>query len=258
MLTRLCKLTALATLLSPLSVGPAMASDPNEPSDISAIKPKLKVLEDGKKHYIVLEPFGDSYEHFYYGDGKDFYLQRVRGGGRSGNESFDRSFWEPRSSRNSSFGFRNGKYTLDCGERQTELKPVADAEAPKILDAAKFWKVRWKRQAYALARDNTGQYYYVDRMREPEGNKNFRLFTGPKGSMKLTKLTNTVSDSAGDIFSTKTGELRLVLNKKETFWQKGKKKTDLIFLPAEDNHVMIYTELGVYADEKLGTPCDDL
>jgi hypothetical protein len=235
-----------------------MAADPPEPADITAIKAKLKVFEDGKKHYVILEPFGETYDHFYYGDGKEFWLQRVRGGGRSGNESFDRSYWEPRSNRNASFGFHNGKYSVDCGERQTELKPVPDAEAQKIIEGAKFYKTRWKRQAYALARDNTGTYYYVDRMREPEGNKNFRLFVGPKGSMKITKLVNAVSDSAGDIFATKTGELRLVMNKKETFWQKGKKKTDLIFLPIEDNAVMIYTELGVYAGEKLGTPCDDL
>jgi hypothetical protein len=76
--------------------------------------------------------------------------------------------------------------------------------------------------------------------------------------MKLAKMTNVVSDSAGDIFATKTGELRLVLNKSETMWMKGKAQTKLIFLPIDANVPMIYTELGVYTGEKLGTPCDDL
>jgi hypothetical protein len=49
-----------------------------------------------------------------------------------------------------------------------------------------------------------------------------------------------------------------VLNKSETMWMKGKAQTKLIFLPVEANVPMIYTELGVYAGEKLGTPCDDL
>jgi hypothetical protein len=28
--------------------------------------------------------------------------------------------------------------------------------------------------------------------------------------------------------------------------------------PIEDNRVFIYTDLGVYAGQRLGTPCDDL
>ncbi len=242
MLTRLRNLCLSALLLCPLA---GRADEPPEASDISPVKAKLKVLEDGKKHYIVLQPFADPYEHFYYGDGKEFWLQRVRGGGRSGEESFDRSFWEPRVDKNSSFGFRNGKYTLDCGDRTTEFKPLTEGDAGKILDAAKFWKARWKRQAYALARDNTGKYYYVDRMREPEGNKNFRLYVGPKGSMKIAKMTNVVSDSAGDIFATKTGELRLVLNKSETMWMKAKAQTKLIFLPIDSNVSILYTVHGL-------------
>ena len=96
-------------------------------------------------------------------------------------------------------------------------------------------------------------------MREPEDTKNFRLCAGIKGAMKLQKMTNVVSDSEGDIFSTKTGSLRLVLDKHETIWVQSEKKTKLVFLdPVEDNHVMIYTDLGVYTGEPLGTPCDDL
>ena len=29
-------------------------------------------------------------------------------------------------------------------------------------------------------------------------------------------------------------------------------------LPIDDNAVMIYTDLGVYTGQPLGTPCDDL
>jgi hypothetical protein len=147
---------------------------------------------------------------------------------------------------------------MQCENRKTELAPVAETEAKPILDGASFHKALWKRQAYALARDNTGKYYYVDRMREPEGNKSFRLFVGVKGTMKMQKMTNVVSDSAGDIFATRTGELRLILNQGESLWEQKGKQTKLILLPVEDNHVLIYSELGVYTGERLGTPCDDL
>jgi hypothetical protein len=250
-------------LLLVLIAAPAAADTATAPDDLVSIaerRDKFKVLTDGKSHYVVIEPFAtDAFEGFFYGDGKEFWQQRVFGGGSSGHESFDKAYWEPRGhAGHASFSFRDGKYTVDCEKRTTELTPVADDEAAKILASGKFHKTRWKRQAYALARDNTGRYYYVDRMREPEGNKMFRLFVGPKGALKMQKMTNVVSDSAGDIFATKTGELRLVLNKGESLWQQKGKETKLIYLPIEDNHVLIYSELGVYTGERLGTPCDDL
>ncbi len=260
MLIRLRNLAVLAALF----LGPPLHAAGDAPPaadlmDVSATKPRFKVLTDGKQHFVVIEPFAaDSFEGFFYGDGKTLYQQRVSGGSANGHESFGKSFWEPRSRQRTSLDFKDDKYSVQCEERTTELKPLPDADATKLLDSAKFYKARWKRQAYALARDNTGKYYYVDKMREPEGNKSFRLFAGPKGALKPQKMTNVVSDSAGDIFATKTGELRLVLNNNESLWQQNKKITKLIALPLDDNHVMIYSELGVYSGEKLGTPCDDL
>jgi hypothetical protein len=228
--------------------------------DIGPVKDKLRILSDGKNHYIAVVPFETGDVHFFYGDGKAFYAQRVFASGSEATVSFSNSFWEPRVSApyKASFEYREKTYTLQCDDRKTEFKRVPDAEAKNVLDGAKFYKPRWKRQAYLLARDNKGRYYYVDRMREPEGNKNFRLFVGPKGSIKLQKMVNIVSDSEGDIFSTKTGELRLVLNRNESTWIEKKTPTKLIPVPVEDNHVMIYTDLGVYTGEPLGTPCDDL
>ena len=68
--------------------------------DVSAYKQKLKVLTDGKGHYVTLLPFtisdGPDTGLLFYGDGKTFWAQRRIGGGRDGNESFDTVFWEPR------------------------------------------------------------------------------------------------------------------------------------------------------------------
>lgn len=257
----LCATLGLAVAPQSALGQPHHAKDP-EPAaaDVSAVKTKLKLATDGKGHYLAFVPFGSIDENFFFGDGKTFYLQRVFGGGSSGTESFDKYFWDPRARvpAGATFGFRDHKYDLTCEDRHTTFTPVPDAEAQKMIDAAHFLGVRWMHQAYALARDNNGRYYYVDRQREPENNKSFRLFVGVKGSMKQQKMTNVVSDSAGDIFATRTGELRLVLNAGETFWMKGKKKTSLINLPVEDNHVLIYSDLGVYTGQPLGTPCDDL
>lgn len=237
---------------------PPPAEDPGPPVDIAAIRDKLVVVGDGKQHFVAVVPFGDAFGELFYGDGKTFWAQRVIGGGSSGTESFNRVFWEPRSNRSASVDFRDGKYLVHCDDRQAELTPVADAERTAMLGAARFFGARWKHQAYALARDNQGKYYYVDKEREPEQSRAFRLFIGTRGNLKPQKMINVVSDSEGDIFATKSGSLRLILDKHETTWVAGKKKTPLVSLPLDQNRALIYTDLGAYTGQRLGTPCDDL
>lgn len=239
----------------------AAASEPDDTVDVAAVRDKLEVLSDGKGHYVALIPFGSSLDdHVYWGDGKTFWALRIGSAGASGRESFDRSFWEPRVTARwkASVSLRDGKYTVQCEDRTTGLEPLPRARAQALLGAARFRKPRWKRQAYAFARDEAGRYFYVDRPREPAGNKAFRLFIGPKGALKPARMTNVVSDTQGDVFATRDGELRLVLGKKEYAWVARRKKTPLIPLAPDENHVLIYSDLGVYAGELLGTPCDEL
>jgi hypothetical protein len=228
--------------------------------DIGPLKSQLRVLDDGKGHFIVVLPFGeDVFQHLYWGDGKAFWAQRVFGGGSEGQIAFDRVFWEPRVRERwkASFYLKDGVYTLRCSDRSTLFHPTEEKNAQAILDGATFHPPRWQHRAYALARDESGTYYYVDRARDDEV-KDFRLWAGPRGQLKPLAMTNVVSDSEGDIFATRSGELRLVLDKKESVWVKAKQRTTLKLLPLEDNVQLIYSDLGVYAGEPLGTPCDVL
>jgi hypothetical protein len=134
---------------------------------------------------------------------------------------------------------------------------MVDGDAKKLVDAAAFRRPFWKRQAQALARDDAGNYYYVDRMRDDYGGKGHRIFAGPKGGMKELPMTNVVSDSVGEIYATKKGELRFVMDPNKASWIRGAAKTELTIIPIEANVSLIYGELGVY-DGSLGTPCDDL
>jgi hypothetical protein len=140
---------------------------------------------------------------------------------------------------------------------KSKLGAWTDGKVKGLL-RAKFHAPRWKHYSYALARDDTGKYYFVDRLLEPEDNRNFRLFVGPRGSMKQMPMTNIVSDSGGDIFATKHGELRLVLGKSEASWIEDKHDTKLLLLPVHENVALIHRDLGVYMGEAFGTPCDDL
>ena len=234
---------------------------PSEPTvDISEVKDKLQILTDGKGHYVAVDPWGKLDKHLYYGDGKTFHALRVNSGGRQGKEAWSRTFWEPRVDApwKGGVGLHKEKYKVQCGDRATELLPLPAEEQAKMIESAAFYGPLWKYRAYSLARDDKGTYYYVDKPREPANNKAFRLFAGKRGSLKPLPMTNIVSDSQGDIFTTKRGELRLVLDLKRPLWVARKKEIELVKLPIEDNHIMIYSELGVYAGQRLGTPCDDM
>jgi len=239
---------------------PVVKAEPDDPLDVSAVKDKLSFVTDGKGHYVAYAPVSQMSDFLFYGDGKTFWNQRTFGGGSQGDIQFSRTFWEPRLSngRGGSFEFRDKKFTVDCGERKTELQPVPATEAKTLVEGAKFNKPRWKWKAHFIARDERGNYYFVDRQRVPEDSKNYRLWVGPKGNLKQQKMTNVVSDTEGDIFATKTGSLRLVSGKSEWLWIAGKTTTKLTRVPVEDNLPLVYAELGVYAGEMFGTPCDDM
>ncbi len=239
------------------------AVDPADVVDISKVERRL-VFTDGKGHYIVTSKLKQPDTFLFYGDGKTFHNQRVPGGGgtydeKEGWSDVSWTFWEPRvdSGWKASFGWRDGKVTLQCDAKATEFKIVDEAESKKILETGKFFKPRWKRFIYSIARDREGTYFLVDNLREPKNAKAFKLYAGKKGEMKPLPLTNIVSDQEGDIFSTKQGDLRLVLDKGESSWTIKGKTVKLVPLQIEPNAKVIYSELGVYPTT-LGTPCDDL
>lgn len=244
---------------------------PGAPVDVSPVQADLVFSTDGKGHYLAAIPHAklaaaglDSAAHHYYSaDGKRFVALRITGGSAMGTESFDRILWEPRvqSRWQAAFGWKQppegAGWWVQCSDRKTVLTEVTGAGRADLLAKAKFVTAIWDRRAHALARDNSGIYWYVDRG-VGEKSKQFRVFMGPRGQLKAMPLVNVVSDSEGDVFATKQGTLRLVLGKGESLWAKGKVEQKLILLPLEDNRQLIYTDLGPYLGQRLGTPCDDL
>src|SRR5262249_14516289 len=156
-------------------------------------KDKLAVATDGKGHYLAFVPgsISDDDGPLFYGDGKTFYSQSLIGGG-SGDKEWEVMFWEPRV--NAPYKARvekkDGKLLVQRSDRKTVLSELDKAEAQKIVAAGAWNKPRWHRQGYALARDDAGTYFYVDRAREPEDNKDFRVFRGKKGALKPQKMVN--------------------------------------------------------------------
>lgn len=231
---------------------------------------KTTVCTDGKGHYVVVTPHEQKNTQLFYGDGKAFVQVAESPFGVSGT-----SFLEPRffnKGANSNFRGQDfrvfSEVELDaekktcavrCGERTTPWTWVEPEQAQKVLLGAKYEKNPQKYEPYALLRDTDGNYYLVEKGFHPEDEKSFRVYVGQKGSLKRQEMKDIVSDSEGQIFSTKKGELRLLVDRSQApMWIVGsKKKVELKVVPITENLPMIYNELGVYTGARLGTPCDD-
>ncbi len=209
---------------------------------------RARVCQDPKGRVLAVD-----HQHWlYYGD-----AQTLTAVNSDMSSVFDPR--QPGDKASASFNEKAQECEVECGQRLVKLPRVPEERVGALLLGAKYVANPHQREPHALLRDDRGVYYFVDRGRTEGSEKNFRLWVGPKGAMVLQKMTNVVSDSAGDIFSTKSGALRLLIDReKSSEWISPKKRLPLRYLdPAENLHV-IYAELGVYAGQRLGSPCDDL
>ncbi len=231
-----------------------------EPLDASAFREKLQVLSDGHGHFIALDPEVPYSDHTFSGDGKQFVQLPISGGGKNGTESFSIRAWDPRAQLDIEMADSGGKYSVTCGKKTTSFNRQPVEEAKALLASATFLSPTWKRRPEKLLRDDKGTYYFVDRFRSKDDGdrRDFRVFAGPRGNMKQLALKNIVDDSQGMILSAKNGNLRLITGH-EGKWIQGKVAVPLLEVPIDGQTArLIYLDLGPYAGQRLGTPCDDL
>lgn len=252
-------------------------ADPPPPLvDISAIRDKIDVFHDGKGHYFATTHWRNyskdkATRMRFYGDGKRFYRVPVRAGGRHGDDYYF-SVLDPRLPRTASFNFRGGKAVFSCGKRRTPLTMLDQAKTAAMLRRAEFREVFWRRMPHALARDENGTYFYVDRLSESDAvtraPRGLRVFAGPRGRLKLLRMKDVAVDPAGEVFVTPDGRLKLMINHERgrridgATWIAGKQRQSLTVIGITgptwlETRLFIYRELGVYAGRKLHRPCDD-
>lgn len=227
----------------------------------------MSVCADDKGHVVALDADrvrdGDDTfrEALYMGSAKELY--RVQG-----SRAIPWFFLEPRYVKkgetggarfHSSVSFKRDENVcvVSCGDREVKVPMLSSADGAKLVLGAKFVDSPFTRVPYTLLRDRRGTYYYVDTSSLPNREKDFHVWVGQRGKLKRLPLTNVVSDSAGDLFTTRAGELRLSLDKeKGSFWHEKNANLPLRPVPVEENYDVIFNELGVYT-ERLGNPCDD-
>ena len=198
----------------------------------------------------------------FYGTGKLLYEQFVIGGSADGEQNtWSVDTWTPRlpdQHRGAVMRLEDGTQPRWCdGLDDAGLTLVTGDKAKQVIASVKLMTHANERVAYLLARDDTGVYYYVDHQLRGQA---YRVFVGKKGAMKQLPLTDVAVDSAGAVFSTKTGDLRLVQStdegaKSKVKWVHGEKNEELHFLDIDMERVLVFKELGVYSF--MGTLCDN-
>lgn len=263
-------MTARGPIAAALALGVWTATAAAEPApvpvDIKPLRDRLIVLADASGGTYVVTP-GDGAEPYqvFYGTGATLYAQIQVGRSRNG-AAWAFSLYAPRipDARHATLARRaDGTYERSCvgGGDAVILSELTGAKAAAVLDKSRFMSTQIVRRAVFLGRDDTGVYYFVDAVRAEYGGKGFRVFVGKKGAMKQVQLTDVASDSAGEVFASKTGDLRLVRDqvaqdRQTATWIRGGKRTELTPLDVHINSLLIHRELRVY--KSLGTFCDHL
>lgn len=246
------------------AIAPAAADPVPKPVDLKPLKAKPIVLQDAQGGtYVVFREDSDP-KVFYGPNTKSLYEQVIIGSSSDGEGGWEYNTWAPRVEGPHLADLtrkKDGTYLKSCrGKDDLGLTELSGDKARAVLDRSAFLTRGTIRVPHLLARDDSGVYYYVDALSKAYGGKGYRVFVGRKGAMKQMPLTDVASDSAGDVFSTKSGDLRLVRNNdnnKETMtWVRGEKRTDLVFLDTDANSVVIFKDLGIYTF--LGTLCDNV
>ncbi len=245
--------------------GIAHAEPSPQKVDSKAFRDELLVFADGGNNLYVVRPpkFGDKAPaQVWFGQpGKPLYEQRVVARSHD-NAAWDVSVWAPRipGIRPAYFQHKaDGSYSKACGDQPVvPLTQLTGDKAKSVLDKHTLMTEFLQRRAHMLARDDSGTYYYVDRLSTAFGGKSFRVYVGKKGAMKLLPLSDVASDTAGEVFSTKTGDLRLDrrADVQKMAWIRGEKRTELITLDVDANSAVIFSDLGIYPF--LGTICDNM
>src|ERR1044071_9116322 len=191
----------LAAALSWAGPVSTAAADPApKPVDVKAMKSKGVVLQDAQGGvYVVFR--GDEAKVFYGPNAKAVYEQVIVGSSSDGEGRWEFNTWAPRVSGNHLASLerkKDGTFHKGCGDKDDPgLTELSGEKAHAVLDRTPFLSMGIVRVPHLLARDDSGVYYYVDRIAKVYGGKGYRVYVGKKRSMKQTTLADGARRSRG-------------------------------------------------------------
>jgi len=243
------------------------AAAPARADDYESMRARVVVLEDGKHHYVAYVREPDLlHTVWFYGDDK--VLNRLTVNSSRPDVNRQRATWwvhDPRYRQSVSeilSDFDAGEFVVTCAKRKTVLHPVAASAAAKLLEHVKLADPVPLRLITLFARgDADTTYYFVDRPWRPTGepeSTDYRLWIGKRGAMRRIPIRDLASDTVGMLLVTDQGKLEVKYKAGTLAWLPTAGKPRSLTSLEGDNGDLIYNQLGVYANERFGTPCDDL
>jgi hypothetical protein len=258
--------SAVAAAIACCVVAARASAEPKpKPFDIKPHRDQLVVLQDANGGTYVVRS-GETKLVFFGAAKAPLYQQMVTGGFANG-DSWGVSMWTPRADGlhdGQIVHKQDGSYSRFCLENdELGLTEITGDKAKQIIAKSTFMTTALVHLPLVLARDDTGAYYYVDRLNNEYGGKGYRLYVGKKGAMKQLALADVATDTAGLVFSTKVGDLSVIHDRSPdgatstvATWVRGDKRTKLLVLDTSVNSPVIYKDMGVYSF--TGTLCDEL
>lgn len=225
----------------------------------------LAVYTDDRGLFVAAAPFASANRRVFAGSAEKLFAQEVTDAGAEGTTGHGFTFWDPRARTpaEAAFVVSSGDARLACGGRELPLRTLPAAEAERILASATFYAPRWRREPHLLARDDEGNFFYVDRARAgaERGGPDYRLYAGPAGKLARLEVASVAPEAGGMILVTASGKLRLRGGERgapAVDWLAGGGRRMLRTLDPTRSGPLVYRQLGVYRDDRLGTPCDGL
>src|SRR5690606_9951640 len=124
--------------------------------------------------------------------------------------------------------------------------PVSAAQVKKLFAKTPLYDVRWQRAAHALARDDEGIYYFVDRSRD-EKDTDYRIYVGLRGKVSVYAAQLLASDGAGEIFQFGGSKLSVSTRDGKAEVRHGGTVRPLVYLDMNQHAELAYGALGAYS-----------
>jgi hypothetical protein len=232
--------------------------------DASDFRDDLVVLKASGGHFLVTS-IEETRDRSFWGTKSTVHALSGRGGGGVKNAdgkytSVQASFTDTKSGSDSyiSLDWKDDTWSLRCGDTPIELTPLSGEPRARFLDGVEFKTRYWEREPIMLARDEYGVYYYVDKNKTDKSPESYHIYTGWMGNMVKSPLVLVAQDYEGIIFSTRSGDRRLIVDSEVTHWIEDEESKKLRVLSVHANHDFIYSRLGIYSEQAFGSPCDHL
>jgi TolB-like protein len=221
----------------------------------------LQVFTDGAGHFLALAPFGAQDSPVFYGDRKKLFLQQVIERHERDTTGYGVTVWDPRVPGGAALvAMRGEDAVIRCGHRELPMQALPRKQRTALLLAATYYAPPFVRQPVALARDDEGNFFFVDSARDPgPRGPDYRLYAGPQGALARQEIEDIGKDGAAVVLRTARGRLRVAREGgrgTKIDWLSEGGRRMLIWMDPAENQQLVFGDLGVYGSQPLGTPCD--